>query len=371
MEKTVYIKDNSGKLRYWSCREFFDGLEIEHGVVGGTAQFQYEEITEGKATRSLDEQIASRIESRCNKQLDKGYTFDIEAARASKPTNRLGFSKPMLAKKSEDVDMVRMMKRPFFLQRKLDGNRCLIHNNGERLIAYTRNGKEFKTLDHILKPLESILPVGCTLDGELYVHGVALQTIVSWAKKKQSANSLIQYHVYDMISEQPFSTRIDELGAILTASFLEEYDSITLVETTRYTPDSGANLKALLAKVRADNYEGLMFRSDYLLDRGSWVEAGYQDGKRSGSLIKLKEWDDSEFKVTGITASADGWAILHCFNPRGDNFTVSCPGEVPFKRHVLHNIDDYVNKMLTVKFAYWTKDNVPFHPVAIAFRDYE
>ena len=50
-----------------------------------------------------------------------------------------------------------------------------------------------------------------------------------------------------------------------------------------------------------------MFRSDYALERGVFKQVGYEDGKRSGSLIKLKDWLDQEFKIVDVSASADGW----------------------------------------------------------------
>ena len=125
---------------------------------------------------------------------------DLSVAQTMKPMNRLGFSKPMLAKKSEDVDMVKMMTKPFYLQHKLDGNRCLIHNDGTGLVAYTRNGKEFKTLKHILELLKDVVPSGWTLDGELYVHGQSLQTIVRWGKCLQPNTLKLEFHCYDDIS---------------------------------------------------------------------------------------------------------------------------------------------------------------------------
>ena len=72
-----------------------------------------------------------------------------------------------------------------------------------------------------------------------------------------------------------------------------------------------------------------------------------------------------------IKPSADGWAILHCLAPNGKPFTVSCPGDVTFKRHVLNNKHDYIGKNVTVQFAYWTEDGLPFHCVATAIRDYK
>ncbi len=378
MEKTLYIRDNTGKVRYWSCRDEPDGLEIEHGVLGGTPQYQYEAIEFGKGGRDQDEQIESRINSRVSKQLDKGYVEDRFLAENMKPMNRLGFSKPMLAKKSEDVDLRLMMSREFYIQSKLDGNRCLIHNDGTGLVAYTRNGKEYKTLNHITKPLVDIIPAGYTLDGELYIHGTPLQTIVSYAKRLQYNTLKLNYWCYDLISDEKFSSRYNELSGLLRADRLGPYPTTRLLRTSKFTPENPTNsggsavdLPEILADRRKAGFEGLMFRSDWAIDRGHFINVGYEDGKRSGSLIKIKDWDDMEFKVTGITASADGWAILHCANPRGKPFTVSCPGDVQFKRYVLMHIELFVGKQVTVQFAYWTEDGVPFHCIAKAFRDYE
>lgn len=374
MERTLYIRDNAGKVRYWTARPEPDGLEIEHGVLGGTPQYQYESIEFGKGGRDQDEQIESRINSRASKQLDKGYVEDLSIAETMKPMNRLGFAKPMLAKKSEDVDLTRMMTKPFYLQNKLDGNRCLVHNDGTGLIAYTRNGKEFKTLKHILEPLESVAPAGYTIDGELYVHGVSLQTIVSWGKRLQPDTLKLELHAYDLIADEGFGARYNELGAILRGVISNPSNPIKLVATGEFTPGSGANfggLSPLLSKAREKGYEGLMFRSDYALDRGVFKPVGYEDGKRSGSLIKLKHWLDQEFPIVDIKPSADGWAILWCKAPNGKMFTVSCPGDVTFKRYVLNNKEKYIGKNVTVQFAYWTEDGLPFHCVANAIRDYE
>lgn len=374
MSDTLYIKDNAGHLRYWKCYEVLDGLEIEYGVCGGTPLYQSETIEEGKGGRDQDEQIASRIQSRINKQMDKGYVFDMAQATSMRPVNALGFVKPMLAKKSEDVDLKKLLTRDVYYQNKLDGNRCLIHNDGTGLVAYTRNGKEFTTLKHITDKLKSIIPADATLDGELYCHGVPLQTIVSWGKRLQLDTLKLQYHCYDLVSKEAFSNRSAELGAILTNRVSTLGGSIALVDTIRISPDYGATLGGIPALVgcsRAEGFEGGMVRSDWTLERGLFVPVGYEDGKRSGSLVKCKLWDGMEFEIIGIDTSADGWAILNMRNPRGASFSVSCPGDVPFKRYVLLHKEKYISKMVSVKFAYWTEDNVPFHPTAEAIRDYE
>lgn len=374
MSDTLYIKDNTGHLRYWKCYEVLDGLEIEYGVCGGTPLYQSETIEEGKGGRDQDEQIASRIQSRINKQLDKGYVFDMAQATSMRPVNALGFVKPMLAKKSEDVDLKKLLTRDVYYQHKLDGNRCLIHNDGTGLVAYTRNGKEFTTLKHITDQLKNIIPADATLDGELYCHGVPLQTIVSWGKRLQLDTLKLKYHCYDIVSKEPFSERINELGAILGGRPNTLWGSIALVDTIKISPESGpilGGIPALVGRSRADGYEGGMVRSDWALERGVFVPVGYEDGKRSGSLIKCKLWDSAEFEIIDIIRAADDWARLVCKNPRGEDFKVSCPGDMTFKHHVRVHKEKYIGKKVTVKFAYWTKDNVPFHPTAEAIRDYE
>lgn len=372
MERKLYIVDNTGKLRYWVCRESLEGLEIEHGVVGGTPQFQYESVEYGKAGRTQDEQIESRINSRTNKQIDKGYTESMEEALTRKAVNALGLVKPMLAKKSEDVDMALMMSKPFYIQNKLDGNRCLIHFDGESFTAYTRNGKPINTISHIIDELSKYdIPAGITFDGELYMHGTPLQTIVSYIKRKQVATKSVQYHIYDIVSSEKFSTRLKRLRAILSDLNLSPSYPIKLVETLEYGENNPIDLGEKLEKARALLYEGLMFRSDYSLNRGVFSTVGYEDGKRSGSLIKLKDWESEEFEIVDITPSEDQWAVLHCITAKLKQFKVSCPGDVGFKRMVLVNKNLYIGKKVSVDFAYWTKDDIPFQPTATAIRDYE
>ena len=76
-----------------------------------------------------------------------------------------------------------------FIQPKLDGVRCYITKDG----AFSRNHKEFKTVDHIknaFKPLFKKLP-NLVVDGELYNHQFKdnFNKIISLVRKqKPNAN---------------------------------------------------------------------------------------------------------------------------------------------------------------------------------------
>ena len=137
--------------------------------------------------------------------------------------------KPMLAypvnKKPIDYS------KPVFVQPKLDGVRCVIQAEpdysssgypitGVRVTAYSRTGKEWKNIEHILKELIPFFEKypNVILDGELYNHDLRdnFEKIISLVRKtkptdedRQEASELTQFHCYDIIDETlPFDQRI-------------------------------------------------------------------------------------------------------------------------------------------------------------------
>ena len=191
------------------------------------------------------------------------------------------------------------------------------------------------------------------LDGELYCHGESLQTIVSWIKREQVDTAKLKYHLYDIVRPDLAYKRRSEIIATLPLG-----QSISPVYG-----DSIASHEALLEAFRdyrQQGYEGAILR---------WGETGYEDGKRSKSLVKVKGWHDDEFPVINVHESADGWGILECQLPNGSTFRVSAPGDVHQKIWALKFKERFIGRRVTVEFAQLTKDGIPFHPVAVAFRD--
>ena len=349
-ETVLYIKDNTGKLREWAIHFDGDDIVIRHGQVGGSMQYQTEFVAEGKAARSLEEQIDSRIQSRINKQLDKGYVYSAnEAEMMARPTNQLGLPKPMLAHKLKDVK--RINYEGAVAQPKFDGNRCLIYCEDGINKAYSRNGKPITAIRHILRDIQ--LEEGMILDGELYCHGKSLQTIVSWIKREQPDTALLKYHLYDVVIPGLAYKYRSQLIRTLPKG-----ESISPV----YGESVGSHEALLKAfrRFREQGYEGAILR---------WGDFGYEDGRRSKSLVKVKEWHDEEFTVVDIHESADGWAVLECMLPNSTTFRVSAPGGIYDKIRILECREDYIGREVTVEFADFTEAGKPFHPVAIRFRE--
>ena len=341
---TLYMMDNNGSIRVWQIFPTDTGLEIRHGIEGGAFQTKVETIPRGKVNRTLEEQISLQIQSRINKQIDKGYSFSREEA-LKRPTNSLGLVKPMLAHKYRDVQVD--FKRGVYVQRKYDGNRCIIHNRDGEIVAYSRNGKLITSISHILSTIE--MPVGHSIDGELYAHGRTLQEIVSFVKREQAESQSLKFHAYDYVSNESFAERKDRL------SFVK--GNIELVPTYFVTRED--EMLDYHQQFRDEGYEGTMIRLQ---------GAGYEDGKRSKQLLKVKELQDDEFLVIDVSPSKDNFGILHCVMPSGKYFKVTAPGTHFDKQFVLTNKEDYIGKKVTVEYAYLTEDGIPFHPVAKVWR---
>ena len=346
----LYTKDNKGAMRFWSIHSEEDTLVMEHGQVGGSIQVQTEIVEENQSGRDIDEQIDLRMNSRISRKIDKGYVHDYETAKNNKASNRLGLPKPMLAAKLVDVkniDYTNAVTQP-----KFDGNRCMIYCEDGVNKAYTRNGKQIETIQHILDDIT--IDDDTILDGELYCHGYPLQTIVSWVKRLQGNTLKLKFHLYDIVlPNSPYNERSAVIrGLPLGNSISSVYgDSIASHE------DVMANFR----RYRAEGYEGAIIR---------WGDAGYEDGKRSKHLVKVKEWIDEDFMVIEINPSADGWAILTCLAGKNDKtFTVSAPGTMDDKFEVMRKKLKYTYRKVTVEYANLTKDGIPFHPVAIKFKE--
>jgi len=353
--KTLYKISNTGAVQEWTVRDLWDpsakspAIIIEWGQKEGVKQLQREFVEMNQSGRSLKEQVHLRIESRINRQKDKGYCETIEEARDSRGLNASKLLKPMLAKTYNS----QKNNKNGFWQYKYNGHRCLITRQGDELIAYSRNGKIINTVSHILEEID--IPEGATLDGELYIHGKPLQTISSIVRRMQPANKELKYIVYDQISDDVFSQRFNllhtyKLGPNVIAALTDNGYSFEM------------STKKNLQEAQAQGYEGLMFRDN---------DKPYEPGSRSSQLLKVKMRLDMEVIVNSIMPSKDGWAILNCVTPQGKRVSVTAPGTMEQKYEIYEKAYLYVGKMLTIEFAEFTKTGVPFHPVAIAFREEE
>jgi len=359
---TLYKQDAAGRIRLWRISND-DGLILrESGLVDGDKVETEDYIDEGKAGRSVEEQIDLFMSSKAKKKIDAGYVYSLQEAKENKPTNALGLTKPMLAKR---IDRVRLDKINFnsaVVQRKYDGHRCMVSWVDGRAFAYSKNGKELTAITEILHSLNclSLGFNGATLDGELYCHGKSLQKIGSLAKKRQPETSDLVYVIYDVVSDKGYYDRMEMLKHMY--AFYNDFENVTGAPSIPCDNFSLENLYKIRDEQIDLGYEGLIVRID---------GTGYEDGKRSTNLLKVKKCMDSEFLVKDVIASKDGWGILVCIADNGSTFTASAPGTHLQKEECLRNKQNYIGKLITLEYANLTDDGIPFHPVAKNWRETE
>jgi len=275
--------------------------------------------------------------------------------------------KPMLAHKF-DIKRVDYSK-PVYIQPKLDGVRCLFTKDG----AFSRTGKQFKNLAHIeleLIPFFKDNP-NIILDGELYNHELKhdFEKIISLVRKQKptaddrlDARNLIQYHVYDFISNDKANYR-DRMHELACSDIYSDY--IKYVQAYRvYKHEEALNMHhdAYLAK----GYEGSILRLD----------GKYKHG-RSYDLMKFKDFSDTEATIVGYeTGKGKREGTLGKFIMQDDDgVEFGCPPGKGYNykdlANILNNIGDYIGKRATFTYFQRTQAGSYRHPLFKCIRNYE
>lgn len=352
---TLYRKNKLG-VGTWRCWAEGATVYVAHAqVVGGAEVVHAEPVPKGLAGRTLEEQVQSRIDSRANRQRDKGYVDIEEIARTTPRTNTLGTPLPMLAKVF--ADLKGRWPGKGVVQRKFDGFRCLVTRNDEGAVfCYSRQGKELPALSHVCEAYEPWLPDGVIVDGEIYEHGKPLQAIASLAKRKQAGTEKLVHHAYDMIDDGGFLERYSLLEDIVAR--IER----SVVIVPNHHVKSQEEMWALFAQFRSDGYEGAMLRIP---------DSKYESGSRSMGLLKVKARADDEFEVIDVVEDLNGNGVLVCRSKSTTkpSFRTSAPGSHDQKKFVLLHKDQYVGRKVTVEYPNLTNDGIPFQPVATRWRD--
>ena len=275
--------------------------------------------------------------------------------------------KPMLAHKF-DIKRVDYSK-PVYIQPKLDGVRSLFTKDG----AYSRTGKQFKNLAHIeleLIPFFKDNP-NIILDGELYNHELKhdFEKIISLVRKQKptaddrlDARNLIQYHVYDFISNEKANYR-DRMHELACSDIYSDY--IKYVPAYRvYKHEEALNMHhdAYLAK----GYEGSILRLD----------GKYKHG-RSYDLMKFKDFSDTEATIVGYeTGKGKREGTLGKFIMQDDDGNeFGCPPGKGYNykdlANMLDNIGEYIGKRATFTYFQRTQAGSYRHPLFKCIRNYE
>ena len=280
--------------------------------------------------------------------------------------------KPMLAHPVSDRP-VDYDSGPVFIQPKLDGVRCLIQYDNSTVTAYSRTGKEWKNIDHILFNLRPFFQLNpdVVLDGELYNHKLKddFEKIISCVRKtkptdehRRESERLVQFHCYDIIKPSQRGMTFSERDEWLRLNVPKHNYVVRQVESTivRNDVDAQHENNANLAK----GYEGSILRTNDI----------YQH-KRSHSLRKFKQFHDAEAKIIGWVAGK-GKRIgtigkFMAMDADGVEFGMPVMDKQKYLEENFEKMQGWVGKFATFKYFERTKAGSNRHPMFKCIRDYE
>lgn len=356
---TLYHKGKKDKIYSWRC--WTDGATImtEYGEIDGKKQLALKKAKPknvGRANETTaEEQAILEAKSMWQNKLDRKYRRTVEKAMEPLPL-------PMLAKKFADRE--KYVVYPVHVQPKLDGIRCLAQWWEGKLELTSRSGKPLNC-PHIIAELEALRPqrTNIVLDGELYVHGESFQTITSWVKKIRPEAENVKLHVYDILSmeagdlEFPWRDRYDMLE-----HFFEGEDFKHIVKVPTFAVSTREGVVNFHDEFVKQGYEGAIVRL---------LHGKYLFGYRSDELLKVKIFQDGEFRVIGWRPGVGKFKDVPVFRCVMDNdieFDVAPKGTKAQRKKMLDEADSCIGKWLKVKyFGLYDSGCVRF-PVGLGFR---
>ena len=280
--------------------------------------------------------------------------------------------KPMLAypASAKPIDY----SKPVFIQPKLDGVRCVIQSecrgSSWAVKAYSRTGKEWKNINHILAQLKTFFKKypNVVLDGELYNHELKndFEKIISLVRKTKptdedrlEASKLTQFHCYDIIDEKlPFDQRIE----FVNQSLMLLGDSIHIVDTNLVDDE-----------IRAQAYHRINLENGY---EGSIVRTNdTYHCNRSHNLRKFKDFHDAEATllawVEGKGKRKGTVGKFIAVDADGNEFGMPVMDKFDYLQKNFRKMRNWVGKTATFTYFERTKAGSYRHPLFKTLRNYE
>lgn len=344
----LFKKDSRGRIRFLEIKTEGDEIIQTSGLVGGNpvinvSKCEAKNIGKSNETTSA-EQAEIEAEAKFLKKLKEGYFKTKEEAQGKEVVL------PMLAKSFDKEE--KKVTYPCYAQPKLDGMRAL--GSCENGTLTSRSGNRILTLGEIVNNFPDVPSL--ILDGELYAHGYSFQENMRMIKKRRESTSNVKYHVYDVVSDKPFSERIKQLESILSYN-----DKIVLVPTII------VKNKEELIKFHAYNisqgYEGTIVRHG---------NDGYKLNGRSSSLLKLKDFQDLALPLLDVVPSekkpTHGKPIFFWDGAENNRLGAGLSLSHEEAEDLLKNKSHYIGRMCELRFFEYSDKGVPRHPVMHGFR---
>jgi len=268
---------------------------------------------------------------------------------------------------------------PCYVQPKLNGVRALYQNGSFQ----SRDLLPFPAglLDHLSQPLMQIFGPEIILDGELYVHGWALQRInaaVTPVRLQPTEDTVqVEYHVFDVVDfGKSFGNRY--------CAFDQDLTQVRGVLTRFVQNEREAN--DLYAACVSQGYEGMMYRlgdcpytvpKQPVVHSNAWTRGlGLSNrlkflsdkDNRCWHLLKRKDWQDDEFTcvevIEGEGKLKGTLGALQCYvNGSFTRFNVGSGLSDSEREHYWNNPP--IGRLVKVKYLCLSDAGIPLNPTIL------
>lgn len=386
----LLTKANNGKFRFAcvSCdEEYNDGYRIDkfYGQVGGKITYAPACIVnKTHQNRTWLEQLQLQFNHEVKKYLDKGYiivdkdpnTYTIEELSklyGDVKTDQAGVIKPQLAKQADKITNKAIFDKVWMASRKIDGVKALFYFKDGEIHTASRGGDNYDVATTHLRTNQDLIDFftehpTVILDGELYKHGYSLQSISGAVRNETLVADWLEYWIYDCyVTDMP--------NAIACERYKFLCDNLGLPVYPLNMDDSPIKV---LQHVYVYGWDEIMQKHNQYVEEGFEGECltnpdcPYKPGSRGNQLLKVKMYQDDEFKIIGISEGVREEDM--CFTlltKENKEFKAKPIGPRELKQQYRDNIKDIIGKMATVKFFYYSDDGIPLQPVVKCIRDYD
>lgn len=270
------------------------------------------------------------------------------------------------ATKVKNVDLT---SGEWMVSRKLDGIRCLcVIRDGGDVKFFSRNGKEFETLDVLKQEVIRLDLKNCVLDGEVCVSNSTgeddFQGILKQIQRKDHTIPNPKYWVFDVLTLDEFESGTGE--QVLTdrlerveAKKISHSKLLSILRQIRIMDDE--RLVSLKTESKDENWEGLIARRDVAYE-----------GTRTRNMLKLKEFYDAEYIVVdaimgpqrivenGQEKTEDVLSAV-IINHMGNAVNVGSGFTLAERREYYANPEKIIGKTITVQYFEQTVDQSGNH----------
>ena len=273
-----------------------------------------------------------------------------------------------------------------YVQPKLDGVRCTIQfdkgfnknldpssDDRGKVVAYSRTGKPWLNIEHILKDLEPFFRIqpDTVLDGELYNHALKddFGKIISLVRKTKptpedrlESAEMTQFHCYDCILPDRMVKFAGRNLFLIRHLPTDSFPSIRLLPSfIVHDADAvQAHHKVLLSA----GFEGSILRKNAIYET-----------KRSWTLMKVKDFHDTEALITGwVEGKGKRIGTIGKFtavDTDGNEFGMPVMDKFQYLQDNFEEMQGWVGQTATFTYFERTKANSYRHPLFKCIRNYE